>query len=262
MCVCVCAQSSRSQRNATETPPDFWDLPSSASALTPEEREALAQSAAERYQLGEEIVLCKKMLQLVEMALKRREAAVAAGRGTAKELCGYDYRLDSVGATHQFARFIQSPEGEAIFRAGRLEAPAPAPAPEAETETAEPGHEGHGGPEHADHDNRGGGGGGGGDDGGGAPDDPLTAGMCTKKKCKPHHGWGAVLTRAVKHDMKELAAQAKEKLDAEQRVRDGAASRFCRRMKERNGVIVIGGGPPDGDGNGDGVGDGEQMQVD
>lgn len=73
-------------------------------------------------------------------------------------------------------------------------------------------------------------------------DDPLTAGMCAKKKCKPHNGWSAILTKTVKHDMKELAAQAKEKLDAEQRIRDGAAVRFRRKMKERNEVIVYGEG--------------------
>ncbi|KXX79263.1 Set1 complex component spp1 [Madurella mycetomatis] len=202
------------------TPPDFWDLPTShQSALTPEERHLLSQSATHRYQLGEEIVLCKKMLQLIDMALKRREAAIAAGRGTAKDLCGYDFRLDTVGTTHQFALFIQSPHGEAIFKAGRLDPPSSSP-----SSSSSPQDMMSNGATAAE-------------EGG---DDPLTAGMCAKKKCKPHNGWSAILTKTVKHDMKELAAQAKEKLDAEQRIRDGAAVRFRRKMKERNGVIVYG----------------------
>ncbi|KAL2016502.1 hypothetical protein VTK56DRAFT_3465 [Thermocarpiscus australiensis] len=192
-----------------EIPPTFWDSPAAANALTPEEQALLSQSAVERYQLGEEIVLCKKMLQLIDMALKRREAAIAAGRGTAKDLCGYDYRLDAVGTTHQFALFIQSPQGESIFKAGRLEAP------ETYNDSSTAGTTN---PDEAD--------------------DPLMAGMCAKKKCKPHNGWSAILTKAVKHDMKQLAAQAKEKLDAEQRVRDCAAGRFRRKMKERNMVVV------------------------
>ncbi|KAL2158425.1 hypothetical protein VTH06DRAFT_4473 [Thermothelomyces fergusii] len=68
------------------------------------------------------------------------------------------------------------------------------------------------------------------------PDFPY---MCPRKKCKPHNGWSAILTKAVKHDIKELAAQAKAMLDAERRVRDGAAGRFRRRMKEGNRVVVL-----------------------
>lgn len=66
--------------------------------------------------------------------------------------------------------------------------------------------------------------------------------------------------------MKELAAQAKEKLDGERRVRDGAAGRFRRRIHEGNSVVVLDeslGG--DGGGrNGVGVGGGgrDMMEVD
>ncbi|KAL1840852.1 hypothetical protein VTJ49DRAFT_7695 [Mycothermus thermophilus] len=205
------------------TPPDFWDSPASAHALTAEEHELLTTSAAARYQLGEEIVLCKKMLQLIDMALKQREAAIAAGKGTAKDLCGYDSRLDTVGTTHQFALFLKSPQGEAIFKAGRLDGPLP---------TTEPTTNGINGT-HPDGD--------GAVHGilGDPPDDTFPY-MCAKKKCKPHNGWSAILTKAVRHDMKELAAQAKEMLDAEQRVRDGAAGRFRRRLKEGNHVVVVG----------------------
>ncbi|KAK4237386.1 Set1 complex component spp1 [Achaetomium macrosporum] len=207
-----------------ETPPNFWDLPFSSSALTPEERTLLTTSATARYQLGEEIVLCKKMLQLIDMALKRREAAIAAGKGTAKDLCGYDYRLDSVGATHQFARFLQSPQGEAIFTTGRLDGPDTPSVTTSTTITNSNNNNSNSAEETG---------------GGGSEADPQLTNMCTKKKCKPHNGWSNILTKSVRHDMKELAAQAKELLDAEQRVRDGAAGRFRRRLKERNAVMTL-----------------------
>jgi COMPASS component SPP1 len=85
--------------------------------------------------------------------------------------------------------------------------------------------------------------------------------MCAKKKCKPHNGWSAILTKTVRHDMKELAAQAKEMLDAEQRVRDGAAGRWGRRRKEGNCVVgLCGGGGGDLE-EGEGVGVGVGMDI-
>lgn len=228
------------------TPSNFWDLPASSSALTPEEQDLLTTSAAERYQLGEEIVLCKKMLQLIDLALKQREAAIAAGKGTAKDLCGYDTRLDTVAATHQFALFLQTPQGEAIFKTGRLDPnpttttitngttngttqppqhqPQPQPQPPPPSTTATPAEI--------------------------LSADPSYPHTCLKKKCKPHNGWSGVLAKSVRHDMKELAAQAKEKLDAEQRVRDGAAGRFKRRVGEGNAVVaVVVGGSGSGSGS-------------
>ncbi|KAK4125346.1 hypothetical protein N657DRAFT_644211 [Parathielavia appendiculata] len=229
-----------------ETPPNFWDLPSSSSALTPEEQSFLTESASARYQLGEEIVLCKKMLQLVEMALKQREEAIAAGKGSAKDLCGYDNRLDTVGATHQFALFLQTPHGESIFKAGRLLDPCALNATKSNNGTSDganrdeeeqPSQQQPPGNTTNSSSN--------------IASDPDFPTMCAKKKCKPHSGWSALLTKTVRHDMKELAAQAKEMLDAEQRVRDGAAGRFRRQMREGNGVMVV----RDGwDGDGDGVG--------
>ncbi|KAK4137014.1 hypothetical protein BT67DRAFT_432726 [Trichocladium antarcticum] len=181
-----------------------WKLGKPPFALTAEETALLTASAATRHRLGEEIVLCRQMLQLIDLAVARREAAVAGRGGAGKDLCGYDGRLDSVGATHQFALFAASPQGEAALRAAN------AGVPEGDVDVD-------------------------------VDVDVATAGMCAKKKCKAHNGWSGILVKAVKHDMKELAAQAKEKLDAEERVRDGAAGRFRRRMKERNGVVVLGG---------------------
>ncbi|KAK0655826.1 hypothetical protein B0T16DRAFT_319638 [Cercophora newfieldiana] len=188
--------------------PDFWDTVDINTVLTTEERSILERSAADRYELGEKIELCRKMLQLMEMAVKRREAAIAAGKGTAKDLCGYDTRLGAVGVTYQFGVWLQTPEGEATFKAGRLEAPITdgiSSTSEAATTSGE-------------------------------TPDPLTAGMCIKKKCKPHSGWNALLTKMVKHDMRELASEAKEKLDREHHVRNSAARRWKRKHVEKNSV--------------------------
>lgn len=209
-------------------PPDFWATTNEQDVLTEEQLTFLSRSAAHRHGLGEEIVLCKKMLQLIDMALRRRESAIAAsaplGKGQAlgKDFCGYDYRLDTVGATAAFAAFAKSPAGEAVFRAGRLDAPPPDPRSPAATGAAADG----GGEEEKESKVA--------DAASGA-----TAGMCVKKKCKPHLQWSGILTKAVKHQIKELAAQAKEKLDAEERVRDSAAVRYQRRLKENNWVTVI-----------------------
>lgn len=211
-------------------PPDFWDTVDPQDVLTEEQLDFLAVSAAHRHGLGEEIVLCKKMLQLVDMAQRRREAAIAAsaplGKGQAlgKDFCGYDDRLDTVGATAAFAAFARSPQGETIFRAGRLDAPPPGPA------EMDGDHPGDGGDEGKDNNNS---------NSNTAVAASATAGMCVKKKCKPHMQWSSILTKAVKHQIKELAAQAKEKLDAEERVRSAAAVRYRRRLKENNWVTVI-----------------------
>ncbi|KAK3939417.1 hypothetical protein QBC46DRAFT_148672 [Diplogelasinospora grovesii] len=215
---------------------DFWETVDLDEVLTPEERVFLDCSASDRYNLGEEIVLCKKMLQLLEMALQRREAAMEAGReagrGSGKDLCGYDTRLDTVGVTHQFNTFIQTPAGEVIFRTGRLEAPDPSsqPAqqaphsPQLPRKTSVSGGESVPAADHNKTDKEA---------------DPLTAGMCMKKKCKPHLGWSAILNKTVNRQIKELAAQAKDLLDAEARVRESAATRFMRKTHEHNTVIVF-----------------------
>lgn len=175
-------------------------------------------------------MLCKKMLQLVDMALRRREAAIAAsaplGKGQAlgKDFCGYDNRLDTVGAPAAFAAFARSPAAEAIFRAGRLDAPPPDPT---SSPTADPGDGGNDGK-----DNNG--------SSSSSSAAAATAGMCTKKKCKPHMQWSGILTKMVKHQIKELAAQAKEKLAVEERVRHAGAVRYRRRLKENNSVTVVG----------------------
>jgi len=192
--------------------PDFWDTVDINTVLTAEERSILESSAAARYEKGEKIDLCRKMLHLLEMAVKRREAAIAAGKGHGKDLCGYDTRLGTVGVTYQFGVFLQTPEGQAIFQSGRLDAPTTADTPANSAEATN------------------------GVTNGDVPPDPLTAGMCMKKKCKPHAGWSALLAKMVKHDMRELASEAKEKLDREHHVRNSAARRWKRKQRENNSV--------------------------
>ncbi|TPX13940.1 uncharacterized protein E0L32_005640 [Thyridium curvatum] len=205
-------------------PADFWDTVDQDQVLTAEERHILSASSADRLKLGEETVLCKKMLELLDMANDRHRAAVAAGH-LEKNACGYDSRLDAVNAMAQFEAFVKSPEGEAVFKAGRLEAPPPP---------------------------SGGGSGGGGADGAAAPGDdgsgsskdkdkdrnPATDGMCRRRKCNGHAGWFHTHARQAKAQMKELAREAKERLDREERVRNGAAVRYFRKKHERNSVTA------------------------
>ncbi|KAF4960266.1 hypothetical protein FGADI_1081 [Fusarium gaditjirri] len=90
--------------------------------LSAEEKEYLENAAATRFHLAEETVLCHKMLTLLEFAHKRRQAAITAGRFK-EDICGYDQRLDSIGARDPFEAFAKSPEGEAIFKASQLDDP-------------------------------------------------------------------------------------------------------------------------------------------
>ncbi|KAK4466708.1 Set1 complex component spp1 [Cladorrhinum samala] len=196
------------------TPHNFWESPPPG-VLTPEESSILLQSATDRHQLGEEIMLCKKMMQLVDMGIARRDAAIAAGKGTNKDLCGYDVRLDVVGTPYQFGLFLQSPAGEVIFRSGMLEAV---------TENIAAGVLGNvRGSGVVDE---------------GISEDPVWGGMCLRKKCPPHKQWRDILTKMVKNSIKELAREAGQKLDAEQRIRDSAAERYLRLQRENNSVQI------------------------
>lgn len=181
-------------------PPNFWETTPTHKVFTNEESTLLARSAAERHKLGEEIVLSRKMLAMIDYAIKNRESLVqsASYPTITKDFCGYDYRLDTVGAPASFAAFTAPGQpGEAILRAGKLELPS--------DKTVE----------------------------------AITIVMCTKKKCKPHAGWIGILTKMVKHQIKELAAQAKEMLDYEARIKDCAAVRYRRKQREDHSVVVF-----------------------
>lgn len=188
---------------------------------------------SDRHSLGEEIVLCKKMLQLIDLAVKQRETLISASssgpksQALGKDFCGYDYRLDDVGATAAFAAFVKSAAGEAIFKSGRL------PLPGGEGYVAPPPP--YVGGEDFHHVN-------GNAAGAGGMTAALAEVMCVRRKCKPHAGWSGIHTKNVKQQIKELAAQAKEKLDFEARIRDCAAVRYQRKKRENNRVEVVGPG--------------------
>jgi len=93
-----------------------------ASILSDEEKEFLENSSKARFQLGEETLLCHKMLTLVELAQERRRAAITAGR-FGEDICGYDSRLDTISARDAFAAYVKSSEGEATFKESKLSDP-------------------------------------------------------------------------------------------------------------------------------------------
>ncbi|KJZ72515.1 hypothetical protein HIM_08039 [Hirsutella minnesotensis 3608] len=90
--------------------------------LSQEEQDFLSNAADARAQLGEETVLCHKMVTLVELAQERRRAAITAGR-IGEDICGYDWRLDTISARDAFAAWIKSSEGETTFEASKLGEP-------------------------------------------------------------------------------------------------------------------------------------------
>lgn len=93
-----------------------------AQILTEEEKDYLDKKAHARFKLAEETLLCQKMITLVELVQERRRAAINAGL-FAEDICGYDQRLDTIGARDAFAAFVKSPEGEAIFHSSKVEDP-------------------------------------------------------------------------------------------------------------------------------------------
>lgn len=189
-------------------PSEFWSNVDHTLIFTPEEQSFLSASAADRYALAEEIVLNKKMQQLLDLANERRKAAIAAGL-IDKDTCGYDIRLDLVGCPVEFALFAKSAQGEAIYRTNGLLAE--------NTWTDEQLQRMKAGGE-------------------GKEFNLATAGMCDRRRCKPHASWYNIFTKSTRHVIKELARQAKEKLDAETRVRDAAATRYFRRRHDITAV--------------------------
>ncbi|KAL0937352.1 PHD-finger domain-containing protein [Colletotrichum truncatum] len=89
--------------------------------LTEEEEDIIKASAADRYRMGEETVLCQKMLQLTDMASDRRKALIASKK-LDDASCGYDNRLDQVGVVGPFGYWLNhSDEAKEIFKAGNLD---------------------------------------------------------------------------------------------------------------------------------------------
>ncbi|GAP93211.2 putative acetylxylan esterase [Rosellinia necatrix] len=184
-------------------------LPTRPDVLSEEEQAFLQTSAAERLALGNEIVQYKKMMQLLDWTNSRRQAAVDAGKFT-KDSCGYDWRLDAVSVRVQFAAWLDGPEGQAVFKAGRLDAPAPAAAAASDVHHHQQ-----------------------------PSTDPAIRGACDRKRCKPHAGWYKLLMGVVRVLIKETATAAAAKLEAEAAVREAAEARYERRQLENNYVEVL-----------------------
>lgn len=179
-------------------------LPTRPGVLSDEEQAFLQTSAAERLALGNDIVQYKKMMQLLDWASQRRQAAIELGRFT-KDSCGYDERLDVVSVKYPFVAWAETAEGQAVFAAGQLGPPPPPPPP--------------------------------GDNNGDA--DAAVRGMCEKKRCKPHNGWYKILMGAVRVLVKETTAEAAEKLEAEATLRQESEARYERRQLENNWVQKV-----------------------
>lgn len=69
-------------------------------------------------------------------------------------------------------------------------------------------------------------------------DDPVR-GMCERKRCKAHGGWQKMLPLGIKHQIKEMAAEAAEVEEEEKMVRRAASERRKRRQAESNWVEVL-----------------------
>ncbi|KAI1427294.1 hypothetical protein F5Y12DRAFT_182696 [Xylaria sp. FL1777] len=211
-------------------------LPTRPDVLSEEEQAFLQLSSAERLSLGNEIVQYKKMMQLLDWANSRRQAALEAGKFT-KDSCGYDWRLDTVSVRAQFAAWLDTPDGQAVFKAGRLEAPLPPPPP------PPPSADNHSNGTATTTTNT---------NNAAAPDtnsaniannntqaDPAIRGSCDRKRCKPHAGWYKILMGVVRVLIKETATAAAAKLEAEEAMRSAAEARYERRQLENNYVEVL-----------------------
>jgi len=196
-------------------------LPTRPGVLSEEEQAFLQTSAAERLALGNEIVQYKKMMQLLDWANSRRQAAIEAGKFT-KDSCGYDWRLDTVSVRVQFAAWLDTPEGQAVFKAGKLDAPVSSTT----STTAAAATSGENTSINTNTDAQ-------------AAQDPAIRGTCDRKRCKPHSGWYKLLMSAVRVLVKETATAAAAKLEAEEAMRREAEARYERRQLENNWVEVL-----------------------
>ncbi|TGJ85643.1 hypothetical protein E0Z10_g3108 [Xylaria hypoxylon] len=186
-------------------------LPTRPDVLSEEEQAFLQTSSAERLALGNEIVQYKKMMQLLDWANSRRQGAIEAGKFT-KDSCGYDWRLDTVSVRVQFAAWLDTRDGQAVFKTGKLEAPTID-----HTTTTNNNNNAASDP----------------------PTDPAIRGTCDKKRCKPHAGWYKLLMGVVRVLIKETATAAATKLEAEAAMRSATEARYERRQLENNYAEVL-----------------------
>ena len=69
--------------------------------------------------------------------------------------------------------------------------------------------------------------------------DELTRGMCEKKRCKAHSGWGKMLVLGLRHQIREMGEEAEEVGEQERIVRNAASERWMRKKAEKNWVEVL-----------------------
>ncbi|KJR89368.1 uncharacterized protein SPSK_06021 [Sporothrix schenckii 1099-18] len=198
--------------------------------MTVEERATTQKSAADRYHLAEQIVMCKKMLQLLDMTKTRSQEAIKAGL-VERDSCGYDDRLQHVAVQPHFSLFLASAEGVAVFRANTLQAP------QFDEEGRAIDYTTGGDRTHANDGDDG-------DDGedgkGDKTKNPATAGMCGKRKCKAHAGWFSTLARDVRMQIQELTRQAAALRDNETRIRLAAIQRTFVKQHSAYEVRYVG----------------------
>ncbi|CAK7206794.1 COMPASS (complex proteins associated with Set1p) component [Sporothrix eucalyptigena] len=183
--------------------------------MTVEERATTKKSAADRYHLAEQIVMCKKMLQLLDMTKTRSQEAIKAGL-VERDSCGYDERLQHVGVQPHFQRFLASPEGVALFRGDTLQAPQ-FDQDGQPVDYTKAGHKMKKEEDNSDQDSE--------DDDSEEPPNKETVGMCGKRKCKAHSSWFSTLARDVRMQMQEFTRQAAALRDNETRIRLAAIQR-------------------------------------
>ncbi|CAK7568251.1 MAG: COMPASS (complex proteins associated with Set1p) component [Sporothrix epigloea] len=181
--------------------------------MTVEERETTQTSAADRLHLAEQLVMCQKMLQLLDMAKTRSQEAIKAGL-VERDSCGYDQRLQHVGVQPHFQQFLASPEGAALFGEDTLQAPRfdanGQPIDYSQTSRLKNGG-------HVDEDDA--------TDAAGLSPNKDTAGMCGKRKCKAHASWYSTLARDVRMQMHDFTRQAAALRNNETRIRLAAVQR-------------------------------------
>lgn len=124
----------------------------------------------------------------------------------------------------QFAAWLDTAEGQATFKAGKLEAPPP-PLADNNNNSTDNNANANGGVLASDHHP--------------PAADPAIRGTCDRKRCKPHAGWYKLLMGVVRVLVKETATAAAAKLEAEGAMRSAAEARYERRQLENNYVEVL-----------------------
>lgn len=159
-----------------DRPPDWF--------LNLEQKAMIAASEARREEMAHDSIEHQKMMDVVEWASIRRKALIA-DKQLDDSACGYDSRLDTVGALQPFVQWLDSADGHALFDG---------------TDRGQ-GAKGLG------------------------PNIPLVVDpkyTCDKKRCKTHHGWYATHMRDLKMHVKLVRIEIRELVEREIEIRTSA----------------------------------------